>query len=368
MSKDYYKALGVEKTASQEEIKKAFRKLAHKYHPDKPNGDEAKFKEVNEAYQILGDEQKRQQYDQFGSDFAQQGGFGGGAGWDDFMRHARGGGQGGMHFDFGNVDLGDMFGDMFGFGGGGRGRARRQRRGNDVQVEITLDFDEAMKGVEKEVAANIIHDCDTCDGRGAEPGSEVQQCDTCHGQGIIMRVQQTLLGAMQTQATCPDCGGRGEIPTKKCHNCTGSGVERSKKTYTVKIPAGIDSGQSVRLSGKGESGGPGGQSGDLYVTVTVTKDNRFRREGNDIHTDLHVSYPQAVLGETLEIDTIDGKKQLVVPAGTESHQKIRLKNYGVPDVNGRGRGDQYVRVIVDVPKKVSKKAKKLLEELQDSLK
>lgn len=361
MSKDYYKALGVEKNATQDEIKKAFRKQAHKYHPDKPNGDEAKFKEVNEAYQILGDEGKRKQYDQFGSDFAQQGGFGGGAGWDDFMRHARGG-QGGMHFDFGNVDLGDIFGDMF--GGGGR-RARRSRRGADVQVSIAIDFDDAMKGTEETVQATLVHDCDTCDGSGAEPGSSMKQCDTCHGHGVVTRVQQTLLGAMQTQATCTDCSGAGEIPETKCHNCTGTGMERSKKEYTVKIPAGIDTGQSIRLSGKGESAGPGGTAGDLYVTVTVRPDDRFRRDGNDIHTDLRVTYPQAVLGETLEIDTIDGKKQLVVPAGTESHQKIRLKNYGVPDVNGRGRGDQYVRVIVDVPKKVNKKVKKLLEELQD---
>lgn len=363
MSKDYYKTLGVEKTATQDEIKKAFRKKAHKLHPDKPNGDEAKFKEVNEAYQILGDETKRQQYDQFGSDFAQQGGFGGGMGWDDFMRAARGG-QGGMHFDFGGVDLGDIFGDMF--GGGGR-RTRRARTGNDVQTDVTISFADAMKGVEEEISVNIIHDCDTCDGNGAEPGSSMKTCDTCHGQGMVTRVQQTLLGAMQTQATCPSCGGAGEQAEKKCHNCTGSGVERSKKTYTVKIPAGIDTGQSIRLSGKGESGGPGGMAGDLYVTVRVKADKRFKREGNDIHTDLHVSYPQAVLGETLEIDTIDGAKQLVVPAGTESHQKIRLKGYGAPDVNGRGKGDQYVRVIVDIPKKVNKKTKKMLEELQAQL-
>jgi molecular chaperone DnaJ len=365
MSKDYYNILGVEKSASQEEIKKAFRKKAHKYHPDKPDGDEAQFKEVNEAYQVLGDDTKRKQYDQFGSDFAQQGGFGGGAGWDDFMRQARGGGQGGMHFDFGNVDLGDMFGDMFGFGGGRR--AQRTRRGNDVQVDVTLSFDEAMKGVEKEVSANLIHDCDTCTGSGAAPGSKMSQCGTCHGQGVVMRVQQTLLGAMQTQATCPDCGGRGERAEKKCHDCTGSGVQKSVKSYTVKIPAGIDSDQSIRLSQKGESGGPGGVPGDLYVTVHVTSDKRFRREGNDIHIDLHISYPEAVLGATLQIDTIDGTKQLVVPAGTESHQKIRLKAYGAPDVNGRGRGDQYVRVIVDVPKKVNKKVKKLLEELQNEI-
>lgn len=363
MSKDYYKILGVEKTASQDEIKKAFRKLAHKYHPDKKDGDEAKFKEVNEAFQVIGDEKKRQQYDQFGADFAQQGGFGGGAGWEDFMRAARGQG-GGAQFNFGGMDFGDIFGDMFGFGGGGRSR---QRRGNDIQVDVQLDFKEAVFGVEKEIRLTKNNDCDVCDASGAEPGSTQKTCEQCQGQGQVRQVQQTILGAMQSVATCPSCQGQGKTTDKKCKHCGGDGRVRSESVYKVKIPAGIDNGGTIRLSGKGESAGAGGQNGDLYVVVRVQADKELIREGDDIFTEIHVSYPQAVLGDTVEIETLDGKKKIVVPEGTQSHQQIRLKNLGVPHLRGGGRGSQYVKVIVDVPKKLSRKAKKILKELEEEL-
>jgi len=362
MSKDYYKVLGVEKGASQADIKKAFRKLAHKHHPDKKDGDEAKFKEVNEAYQVLGDEKKRGQYDQFGSSFEQQGGFGGGAGWEDFMNAARGGGgfQGGFG---GGVDIGDIFGEMF---GGGR-RRRRQQRGNDVQVDIELSFRDAVFGVEREIKLTKQNSCDVCTGSGNEPGATIETCTTCDGSGQVVRVQQTILGAMQAASTCSGCGGAGQTASEKCKHCGGDGTVRNESTYSIKIPAGIDDGETVRLTGKGEAIGFGGPAGDLYIRVRVLTEKGFERAGQDIYTETHISYPQAVLGDNIEIDTLEGSKKLVIPAGTQSHQQFRLKNLGVPSLRGGGRGSQYVKVIVDVPKKVNRKAKKLLGELREEL-
>lgn len=364
MSKDYYKILGVEKNASEDEIKKAFRKLAHKYHPDKQGGDEAKFKEVNEAYQIVGDKDKRAKYDQFGSDFESQGGFGGGMNWDDFMRGARGqgGGNGGFEFNFGGMDFGDMFGDMF-----GGGRRQRQSRGNDLQVSVQLEFREAIFGVEKEIHLTKNNSCDVCGGNGAEPGSKLETCSECKGQGQVIRIQQTILGAMQTASTCHKCHGVGQMAEKSCKHCSGKGIVKSDSKYNVKIPAGIHDGASIRLQGKGESAGPGTTPGDLYVLIHAKSDKHFEREGEHIFTTVTINYPQAVLGDTIEVETLDGKKKIVVPEGTQSGQQIRLRDFGVPYLNGRGRGDHYVKVIVDVPKKISKKAKKLLEELQEEL-
>ncbi len=364
MSKDYYKLLGVDKGASADEIKKAFRKLAHKYHPDKPTGDEKKFKEINEAFQVLGDESKRKQYDQFGSDFAQQGGFGGGMGWEDFMRATRGGGgfQGG---DFGGIDLGDLFGDMFGFGGG---RARgRQKRGRDIQVDVGLTFRESVFGVEKEVKLTKNNACDDCKGSGAEPNAGMKKCSDCDGQGQIKHVQQTILGPMQQVVSCSTCQGTGQVPEKVCSHCGGDGIVRSESKYNVKIPAGISEGEMIRLTGKGESAGVGGVAGDLYVKVHVNVEKGFDRQGDDIHTEIHITYPQAVMGDKVEIETLEGNKKLVIPSGTQSQQKFKLKNLGVPRLHHHGRGDQYVHVIVDVPKKVSRKVKKMLEELDKEL-
>lgn len=364
MSKDYYKILGVEKSASSDDIKKAFRKLAHEFHPDKQGGDEAKFKEVNEAYQVLSNVEKRQKYDQFGSDFAQQGGFGGGANWDDFMRAARGGQGGGMNFDFGGIDLGDLF-SGFGFGGG-RGGQGRQRRGNDIQVDVQLEFRDAAFGIEKEIRLTKNNACDVCGGNGAEPGSAMKSCDTCKGTGQVRRVQQTILGAMQSVSTCGTCHGQGQSPEKKCKHCNGSGITRSESKYVVKIPAGISDGESIRLSGKGD-GASGGASGDLYVTVHVKDDPRFAREGFDIHTEAHISYPQAALGGEIDIETLDGTKTVKIPDSTQSGQQIRLKNLGVPYLQRSGRGDHFIHVIVDTPKRISRKARKLLEELESEL-
>lgn len=367
MGKDYYNILGVDKSASQEDIKKAFRKLAHKYHPDKKGGDETKFKEINEAFQVIGDETKRKQYDQYGSNFDQQGGFGGGMNWEDFMRASRGQ-AGGFNGNFGGIDLNDLFGDVFGFGGGRSGGGRRGTRGNDVQVDIELSFKDAVFGIEREISLTKQNACDVCSGSGAEPGSKTVTCKECNGQGQVRRVQQTILGAMQTTATCPTCRGEGSTAENKCKKCSGEGRMRSEAHYTVKIPAGIDHGGAIRLTGKGEHPGHGGAAGDLYIRVHVRPDPKFVRQGNDIFTEEHVSFPQAALGATIEIDTLDGKKKIAVPDGTQSHQQIRLKQLGVPHVNSSHRGDQYVKIIVDVPKKLSRSAKKLLEELEGELK
>ena len=380
MSKDYYQTLGVSRTASQDEVKKAFRKLAHEYHPDKAHGNEAKFKEINEAYQVVGDAQKRQQYDQYGSTFDQQGGFGGGMGWEDFMKAARSGNfgnfsaQGGSAWGGGGIDLGDLFGDIFsaqggpasGWGFGGRTNGR-SKRGRDVQVDLILDFEEAVFGVEKEIKLTKNNACDVCRGTGAEPGSKLKTCSDCNGQGQVRHVQQTMLGAMQQVVTCSACQGQGQVAEKRCRHCGGDGMVRSESKYKVKIPAGIDNGQSIRLSGKGESAGAGSQAGDLYVVVHVHPSTKFVRENFDIFTTVHISYPQAVMGDKIEIETLEGKKKLVIPAGTQSHQQFKLKGLGVPLVNGRGRGEQVVKVIVDVPKKISRNGKKLLEELQEEL-
>lgn len=368
MSKDYYKILGVEKSASQEEIKKAFRKLAHKHHPDKKGGDETKFKEINEAFQIIGDDTKRKQYDQFGADFEQQGGFGGGMGWEDFMRAARGqGGSAGGGMNFGGIDLGDLFGDMFGFSSGRSQGGRGQSRGNDVQVDIELSFRDAVFGVEKEIRLKKNNSCAVCSGSGTEPGSKLITCKTCGGQGRVGRVQQTILGAMQTVVTCHSCHGRGQTAEKSCKHCGGDGMERSESVYKIKIPAGIDHGETIRLNGKGENAGAGSVTGDLYIRVLVRLEKGFERQEFDIYTEVRISYPQAVIGDKIEIETLDGKKKLIIPEGTQSHQQFKLRGLGVPKLNRNGRGDQFVKVIVDIPKKVNRKARKLIEELEKEL-
>ncbi len=365
MSKDYYKVLGVEKSASTDEIKKAFRKLAHKYHPDKKTGDEAKFKEVNEAYQVLGNETKRKQFDQFGSDFEQQGGFGGGMNWEDFMHATRSGGGGFQGGNFGGIDLGDIFGDMFGFGGG-RGRSQTQR-GRDVQIDVEISFREAVFGTEKSVKLMKRNACDVCKGSGAEPGSNHKTCPECKGNGQVRHIQQTILGAIQSAATCGTCAGTGQVAEKQCKHCGGDGAVRSESEMKIKVPAGIDDGSTLRISSKGEHPGTGGAAGDLYVRVHVKSEKGYERHGDDIYTQVHISMMQAALGDHIHIDTLDGSKKLNIPSGTQSYQKFRLKGLGVTRLQSNKRGDQYVEIIVDIPKKLSHKAKKLLEELSNEI-
>ncbi len=367
MSKDYYKILGVEKNASQDEIKKAFKKLAMQHHPDRPGGNEAKFKEINEAFQVLGDQNKRAKYDQFGSDFDQQGGFGGAGGWEDFMRAARGGqGAGGFEFNFGGQDLGDIFGEMFGFGGGSRRRGGVPR-GRDIQVDVEIDFKEAAFGVEKDVSLRKQSTCDVCGGNGAEPGSKLDKCNMCKGSGQVVQNQRTIFGTVQTAAVCPDCHGRGEKPGKKCKHCGGDGVLAKTSTIKVKIPAGIDNGESIRLTGYGEAAPHGGQAGDLYVRARVHPRKGWERDGFNVYSDLEISFPQAALGDKLEVDTLDGLTKIVIPEGVEHGQLIRLRGKGITELGRSTRGDHYVRLKIRVPKKMSRDAKKKLEELKGEI-
>ena len=368
MSKDYYKILGVEKNASQDDVKKAFKKLAMQHHPDRQGGDEKKFKEINEAYQVLGDAEKRKRYDQFGSDFEQQGGFGGGVNWEDFMRSARGQNGGDFSFNFGGGDLGDIFGEMFGMGASSARHGRASAaKGRDIQVDIEIGFKEAAFGVEREISLRKQSKCDVCGGTGAEPGSAIDTCATCKGQGQVMQIQRTFLGSMQTMAACPDCRGRGKRVGKKCQHCGGDCILAKTSNIKIKIPAGIDDGQSIRLTGHGEAAPYGGQSGDLYVRAHVRPLSGFERDGSDVYTEKEISYPQAVLGDKVDVETLDGMVKLVVPDGTESGRLIRIKNKGISHVESSARGDHYVKIKIRVPKRLSRETRKKLEELKDEL-
>lgn len=366
MGKDYYEILGVDKGADQEEIKRAFRKLAHKYHPDKQTGDEEKFKEVNEAYQVLGNEEKRSQFDQFGADFNQQGGFGGGMDWEDFMKYARGqqggaGGPQGFGADMGG--LGDIFSEILGFG---RGRRRGgAAHGGDISVDVELDFKEAAFGVEKEIELYKTVKCDHCKGNMAEPGTPIKECKECNGQGAVERQSQTILGIMRTQAVCPSCRGEGKKAEKACTKCNGSGIMKDNVKMKVKIPAGIDSDQAIRMTGDGEEGQKGGQSGDMYINVRVKEDENFNREGFDVISEKEISFSAASLGTKVDILTIDGEVELKIPSGTQSGKIFKLRGKGIPILNGSGRGDHLVELIVKTPTKLSRKQKKLLKEFDE---
>ncbi|MFH1142324.1 MAG: molecular chaperone DnaJ [Candidatus Uhrbacteria bacterium] len=345
MSKDYYKILDVERNASQDDVKKAFRKQAHKYHPDKEGGDEAKFKEANEAYQILGDEEKRKTYDQFGSAAFENGGAGGFGGRGGF------GGAGGFQ-DLG--DLGDIFGDMFGFGGRTKTRAQR---GSDIQVDLELTFEEAVFGTDRDIKLHKTIKCERCAGQGAEPGTSLNECNTCKGSGMIERVQRTILGHMRTRAVCDQCGGDGKIPEKQCTGCNGLKVEKKQQTLTVSIPVGIDNGQTIRLRGEGEAGPNGGPEGDLYLRIHVKPSKDFVRQGNTIKTKAEIGFAQAALGDTIEVKTVDGQVDLKIPAGTQAGTEFRLRGKGIAS------GDQIVTVQVITPKKLSRKQKEMLSDL-----
>ena len=360
MSKDYYELLGVSKTASSDEIKTAFRKKAHEHHPDK-GGDEAKFKEINEAYQVLGNADKRKQYDQFGS--AYQNGQAGGANWGGF-----GGGQGFGGQGFGNMDFDDLsdmfggFGDIFGFGGG-RQSSKRQTRGRDMEMALNLDFMDAAFGLEKEISFSKNTTCDRCRGNGGEPGAKIETCKTCNGTGRVSKVQRTILGNIQTQATCSSCDGEGKNYSQKCTKCNGSGTHHETVKLTVKIPAGINNGESIRLSGQGEAGEKGAPAGDLYLRIKLQTHKKFVRDGYDIRTEEKSSIKQAILGDKIDIETIHGIFKLKIPEGTQSGTLFKLKEKGVTKLHNRGIGDQYIRITVEIPKGLNKKKIQLLEEL-----
>jgi len=341
VAKDYYQILGVDRTASQDEIKRAFRKLAHEHHPDK-GGNEAKFKEVNEAYQAVGDTEKRSRYDQFGSADGPQG-FGGGGFPGGFDPNAFG-------------DLGDLFGNFF--GGSGRGRAPR---GQDVEMEMFLNFKESIFGVAKEIAVNKTNTCARCGGQGAEPGSKMKNCDTCKGKGFTIANQRTILGSVQMRVACTDCEGRGEKPEKACTDCHGQGTSRGRKVLRVDIPAGVEDSMQMRVRGEGESIGSQGEPGDLYLRLRVSPDPRFTREGATIYLKRKLGFTQAALGDSVQVDTVDGPVSVKIPPGTQSGDELRLRGKGVP--SNRGRGDQIVIIQIATPTKLDKNSRRLLEEL-----
>ncbi len=360
MASNYYDILGVGKTASQDEIKKAYRKMAHKYHPDKGEGNDAKFKEVNEAYQVLSNEEKRGQYDQYGQTFDQAQrngqGFGGGnpfgGGGFDFSGF---GGQGGVEFD-----LGDIFGDIF---GSRSSRQARRERGIDLEMPLTITFEEAVFGVEKSITLEKKDACKTCGGNGAKAGTKVVTCSVCHGQGQIRTQRQTIFGNVASSTSCEKCEGSGQVPEDPCETCKGKGIKRQEKTIEVKIPAGIDDAQRVRINGEGEVGYRGSKAGDLYLAVRVKPHKDFRRRGFNLYKDLPVSFTQAALGTKIEVETLDGTIELKIPSGTQAGQVFRVPSKGVPVVNSSKRGDLYITVRVIIPNKLSKQETELLKKL-----
>jgi molecular chaperone DnaJ len=358
--RDYYETLGVQKGASDDEIKKAFRKLAVKYHPDKEGGDEGKFKEINEAYEVLKDKQKRQRYDQFGH--AGVGGASGGGG----NPFGGFGGQGGenIHFDFGGGGFGDL-GDIFSqFFGGQRSSANQQNRGRDLETSVTLTFEEAVFGTEEKVSLNTDILCDRCKGSGAEPGFGTKTCPTCQGSGQEVRVINSLFGPIQQAQTCHTCRGRGKIPEKNCTMCNGHGVRREKQEIKVKIPAGVDEGSAIRLSGRGEAVA-GGSAGDLYVAIHVKPHKKFTREGDLILSEETVSMIDAALGCELDVETVDGEVTMKIPAGTQSGTDFKLSGHGVPHLKGSERGAQIITIHVETPRNLSRAQKKCLEEFAE---
>lgn len=350
MSKNYYDILGIQKGASKDEIKKAYRKLAHQHHPDKGGGDEEKFKEINEAYQVLSDDAKRQQYDQFGS------AFGGGQQGNPFGGGGFGFGQQGVDFD-----IGDIFEQFFG-GGGQQGR-RAEARGRDIETALEITLKEAYTGVQREVSYQTHVVCDKCGGKKHEPGSKMITCPTCRGVGKIKQEQRTFLGIINNVHTCSECRGAKEIPDKKCTKCYGEGRVQDAVNIKVDIPAGIDDGNAVKVAGAGEAG-TNGTSGDLYAYIKIKPHKSFKRRGADLYSSINIAFSQAALGDKIKVETIDGKVDLKIPAGTQNGELIRLRGKGMPKMRSRGTGDQYVEVNVEVPKRPSKKAQELLNKLK----
>jgi molecular chaperone DnaJ len=359
MPANYYNTLGVNKTASEAEIKKAFRKKAHELHPDKKTGDEAKFKELNEAYQVISNKEKRSQYDQFGQTFngagSQGGGFnsgGQGFGGFDFSGFDFGGGQGGFGFE-------DVFGDMF-----GGGRSRRSATGKDIQVDVEISLTEALTGVQKTFPLRKKALCKTCSGTGGKPGSKEETCKTCQGQGQVRKNIQTMLGTFQQAVMCDTCAGRGKEWKEKCGTCKGSGTHVEEEKITIDIPVGIDDGQMLSMSGKGEAGERGVPPGDLLIRVHVARHKTLQREGSQIYSKIEITFSEAALGVKKEIETVEGKVTMTLPAGTQPGEVFRMRGKGMPALHGRSRGDHMVTVSIQIPKKLSRKAKEALEILQ----
>jgi len=360
--RDYYEVLGIQKGASADEIKKAYRKLAVKHHPDKEGGDEAKFKEATEAYEVLKDTTKRQRYDQFGHAGVGGGASGGGNPFDGFSGF---GGQGqNIHFDFGDMGLGDIFGNFF--GGSGQRRSSEDM-GRDVQTEISLTFEEAIFGIEKSLHLTMNDVCSHCKGDRAEPGYELKTCDSCKGSGQVVQNMQTIFGTIQQAAICKNCSGRGKVPEKPCSVCKGAGIEKTKQEIKVKIPAGIDDGAVIRLREHGEAVA-NGNKGDLYLQINVRAHKHFTREGDLILSNQHIGMVEAALGTEIDVDTVDGKVKMKIPAGTQSGTDFKLSSHGVPHIRDNSRGAHIITILVDTPTNLSKEQKSILEGLKTAKK
>jgi len=371
MAKDYYSILGLQKSANDQDIKRAYRKMALQFHPDKNKGNkesESKFKEINEAYEVLSDKQKRSNYDQFGSAESGFGGFGGGG--QGFQQ-----GFGGQGFDFssftgsGSGGFADIFESFFGEQGGAGASSRKKggpRPGPDIEFQMKLSFEEAAFGIEKELMVTKAATCDNCTGTGAEPGSKTVNCPQCNGTGEVKSVRNTIFGQMATSRVCTECYGEGRVHEKKCSVCHGSTRVRKEEKIRVKIPAGVDNDSTVRLSGKGEAGNFGGPYGDLYVHIQVQPSKKFVRNDYDVHSEMHIHLLQAILGETVEVETLKGAVGLKIPAGTQSGKVFKLKDYGIEKLRGGGAGggggglgDHFVKVIVDIPSRLTRKEREL---------
>lgn len=356
---DYYEVLGVAKTASQDEIKKAFHKLAHKHHPDK-GGDEKKFKEINEAYQVLSNKEKRTQYDQYGRVFdGQNPGAGQGQGFDFNWAW----GNQNQDFDFG--DIGEVFEEFLGFGG--RKNTRKDiKKGKDIQVDIEINLERTLKETTERINLAKTIACHRCKGNGAEPGTKIKECFSCRGTGQVQQVKKTFLGSYTTVAVCPSCQGEGTNPEKPCNVCSGQGRIKGQEEIDITIPAGIDTNQVIKIEGKGEAGKKGGKHGNLYVRIFIKKHHIFERKGDDLFTLVQIGFSQAVLGDEIEVATLEGTKILLdIPAGTESGKVFKISGKGIPHFGGYGRGNLYIELMLKTPKKLSRKQKELLEKLKE---
>ncbi|PIQ92714.1 MAG: molecular chaperone DnaJ [Parcubacteria group bacterium CG11_big_fil_rev_8_21_14_0_20_39_14] len=360
--RDYYEVLGVSRGASQDEVKRAYRSLAHKHHPDK-GGDEKKFKELNEAYQVLGNPQKRAQYDQFGRTFE---GGGPGFGFEGFQ-----GFPGGFDFrsgfkdfkGFEDFDFSDIFEDFFGFTSGRKAR-KKQKRGQDIAIDLEISLEEAFSGMEKKIELQKMATCPNCQGSGGEPGTKMVECPTCQGKGEVYEMRRSLFGTFSKVRICPQCGGEGKKPEKNCSECKGKGRVRKIEKISLYIPAGISNGEVIKLEGRGEAGGVASRPGDLYIKIHIKSHPKFKRKGDDIYYELSLTFSQAALGDIVDLPTLEGKTSLKIPSASQSGETLILKGKGMPRVYGSGKGDQIVILKVETPKRLTKKQRELMEELK----
>ncbi|MFA6252117.1 MAG: molecular chaperone DnaJ [Candidatus Paceibacterota bacterium] len=363
MQKDYYKILGVPRSSNQDEIKKAYYKLAHQYHPDKKDGNEEKFKEVNEAYQVLSDKDKRAQYDRFGTVFGSGGpngggnaGFNGNVNWEDVMG---GFGAGGIE------DIFEMFGG--GFGGFGGGKPQDIKRGHDLELELEVTLESILSEQEKDISITKNVKCERCEGKGAEPGTNVKECFTCRGTGHVQQFRKTVFGTFTQSSVCPECNGEGTKPDVPCNVCHGEGRIKKEEKIRIKIPEGVDNNQIIKVKGKGDAGKRGGSYGDLYVRIFIKPHSVFQRKGDNLYLKETITFSQAVLGDKIDIRTLDGKEvTMKIPSGIESGKVMKISGKGVPHFNGFGRGDLFVQLVINVPQKLSKKQKDILEQLKEN--